>query len=151
MKATAAATFLVCLAALVVFKIGVLDKGKIDNSGLSGLVSVKGTVSADDLGLKADEVKKINRAVETHKQTFTKVALFVDSKDGANPGEANSVLVMAMVLDTDEDCEVRSWSRKVERRDLVSQISLYMEKAAKEYKKFKQYPDVKQNFKCLYI
>lgn len=151
LKATAAALFIVCLAALLIFKIGIMDRGKVASGGLSGLVAVKGTVSAEALGLNSDEVKKINRTVEAHKSTFTKVNVFLDTKDGGNPADSGAVLVMALVLDTDEDCEVRSWSRKVERRELVSQLILYMDKAAKEYVKFKQYPDVKQNFKCLYI
>lgn len=151
LKATAVMTFFACLGAVVVFKLGVLDVGNVSTNGLSGMVAVKGSVSADDLGLNADEVKKINRTVEAHRGIFAKVDLFLDAKQRGDASKGTTVLVMAMVLETNEDCEVRSWSRKISRKDLVSQVVVYMEKAAKEYKQFKKYPDVKQNFKCLYI
>jgi len=151
LKATAVMTFFACLGAILVFKFGVLDAGNVGSSGLVGMVSVKGSVPADALGLSSDEVKKINRTVESHRNLFSKVDLFLDSKDGEKPSDGKSILVMAMVLETDGDCEVRSWSRKVARKDLVPQMVIYMEKAAREYEHFRKYPDVKQNFKCLYI
>lgn len=139
------------MAGAVVFKTGVFKSNNSGGDGLSGLVSVKGTVKVEALGLSVSEVRKINRAVDSHKDMFTQVDLFLDAKGGNGRIDSNTVLVMAMVLETNGDCEVRSWSRKVSRADLVSQMVLYMKKAAKEYDQFKKFPDVKQNFKCLYI
>ena len=139
------------MAGLIVFKTGVLTGGEAAGEGLSGMVSVKGTVKVEDLSLSRSEVSKINRAVADHKDTFSQVDLFLDVKDGSRTIESGTVLIWAMVLETDGDCEVRSWSRKISRNDLVPQMILYMNKAAKEYEQFRKYPDVKQNFKCLYI
>lgn len=151
LKACFIVALFLSMAGLVAFKIGVFDKGLSNSEGLSGLVSVKGTVSLDDLSLSKNEVKKLNRAVNTHKQTFTQVDLFLDVKDGSRDVDKNTVLVWAMVLETNGECEVRSWSRKISRDDLVTQMVLYINKAAREYEDFKKFPDVKQNFKCLYI
>lgn len=139
------------MVGLVVFKTGVLESSDSFSDGLSGLVAVKGTVKAADLGLTKNEVKKINRAVDSHQAMFSQVDVFLDSKGGKGGIDQSTVLVMAMVLETNGECEVRSWSRKVPRSELVPQMILYMNKAAKEYEQFKKYPDVKQNFKCLYI
>lgn len=150
-KSSLLAIIFFCLAGVLIFKTGILHSGTGGESGLSGLVSVKGTVKIDDLGLSGNEVKRINRAVAGHKDMFTQVDLFLDAKSGRDAAKPTTVLVMAMVLETNGDCEVRSWSRKISRADLVPQLIKYMNRAAKEYEQFKQFPDVKQNFKCLYI
>jgi len=139
------------VAGALIFKTGVFKGSANSNGGLSGLVSVKGTVDAEALGLSSNEVHRINRVVTSHENVFTQVDLFIDAKGGNDPSSSNTVLVMAMVLETNGDCEVRSWSRKISRADLVTQLVIYMKKAAQEYEQFKKYPDVKQNFKCLYI
>jgi hypothetical protein len=108
-------------------------------------------VKLEDLALSRNEVVKINRAVEEHRDTFTQIGLFLDAKSLSGSIDDKTVLVWAMVLETNGDCEVRSWSRKVARADLVPQMVLYMTKAAREYEQFKKFPDVKQDFKCLYI
>jgi hypothetical protein len=144
-------TFFFVMGALVVFKISLSEKSFFDDEGLSGVVSVKGTVRAADLNLSKGEVSKINKAVASYRETFSKVDLFLDVKDGSRDVNSDTVLVWAMVLQANGDCEVRSWSRKTARGDLVPQMVLYMNKAAKEYEEFKRFPDVKQNFKCLYI
>ncbi|WP_242012313.1 hypothetical protein [Pseudodesulfovibrio cashew] len=114
------------------------------------MVAVKGTVRVEDLGLTGEEVGRLNRAVESHKTMFTKVALFLDYSGDSRMTD-KTVLVMAMILETGGDCEVRSWGRKVSRAELVSQVALYMDKAAIEYERFLKYPDVKKNFRSLYI
>ncbi len=150
MKATVITLLLLVMAGAIAYGSGVLTSGSGDSDGLSGLVSVKGTVNLDALNLSTSEVKRINRIVGEHRDMFSQVDVFLDAKgDGKITGK--TVLVMAMVLETNGDCEVRSWSRKVSRTDLVPQMIRYMGKAAAEYKQFKKYPDVKQNFKCLYI
>lgn len=151
MKVAVFAVLFFLMAGMVIFKSGVFSGSSSSDDGLSGLVAVKGTVSAEALGLSGSELKKINRAVNGHKDMFTQVDLFLDAKDGKDASQSSTVLVMAMVLETNGDCEVRSWSRKVSRSDLVPQLIIYMKKAAKEYEQFKKFPDVKQNFKCLYI
>jgi len=138
------------MAGLIIARIGVFHIGA-DDEGLSGIVSIKGTVKADELRLTGGEVRKLNRAVEEHRDTFSKVDLFLDVKDKSPAVEPDTVLVWAMILKANGDCEVRSWSRKVLRSELVPQMIIYMERAAKEYREFKKHPDVKQSFKCLYI
>ncbi len=139
------------MVGLVVFKTGMFHSASTDGGGLSGVVSVKGTVKAEDLNLSGSEVSKLNHAVEKHRNTFTKVDLFLDAKGDSGDISGKTVLVWAMVLETNGECEVRSWSRKIARGELVPQMVLYMNKAAKEYEHFQKFPDVKQNFKCLYI
>lgn len=139
------------MAGLVAFKTTIFRTGSPHSEGLSGLVSVKGTVSLKQLDLSRNEVKKINRAVSAHKETFSQVNLFLDMKGDSSKIDKTTTLVWAMTLQTNGDCEIRSWSRKIPRNDLVAQMVLYMNKAAREYKEFKRFPDVKQNFKCLYI
>lgn len=139
------------LAGLLAFKTGLIQRDGASVEGLSGIVSVRGTVKLADLNLSKSEVKKINRAVDQHKGTFDQIDLFLDAKDGSNDMNNKTVLVWAMVLETNGDCEVRSWSRKISRENLVPQMVIYMNKAAKEYEEFKRFKDVKQNFKCLYI
>ncbi|MDD3313049.1 hypothetical protein [Pseudodesulfovibrio sp.] len=114
-------------------------------------MSIKGTLKPEELRLTGGEVRKLNRAVEEHRDTFSKVDLFLDVKDKSPSVKPGTVLVWAMILKANGDCEVRSWSRKVPRSELVPQMVLYMDRAAKEYKEFKKHPDVKQSFKCLYI
>jgi hypothetical protein len=142
---------LIALGSVVAFSTGLFTGERVASDGLSGLVSVKGTVKLEDLALSRNEVVKINRAVEEHRDTFTQIGLFLDAKSLSGSIDDKTVLVWAMVLETNGDCEVRSWSRKVARADLVPQMVLYMTKAAREYEQFKKFPDVKQDFKCLYI
>ena len=142
--------FLVMIG-LIIAKTGVFWGSGGESAGLSDVVAVKGTVKVDDLNLSQGEIGKINRAVEEHKGTFSQVDLFLDVKDDAKRVMQDTVLIWAMVLKTNGECEVRSWSRKVSRTDLVPQMILYMNKAAKEYGEFQKHPDMKQSFKCLYI
>lgn len=141
----------VCLAVVLVYKTDVLKSGMGEDGGLNGMVSVKGTVSVEELGLSDEEVRTINTAVGKHAETFSKVDLFVDKKVAKSEMQADTVLIFAMVLETGNQLEVRSWSRQIRRGDLASQVVAYMGKAAYEYEKFKKYPDVEESFKRLYI
>jgi hypothetical protein len=147
------AVFVLVLAvgSVALFAPGLFVGERAASDGLSGVVSVKGTVRLEALALTGGEVMEINRAVSEHKGVFRQIDLFLDAKSETGAIEADTVLVWAMVLETDGECEVRSWSRKVERAGLVPQMVLYMQKAAREYEEFRKYPDVTQNFKCLYI
>ena len=142
--------FFLALGGAIVFYTGVLQ-GASSSEGLSGLVSVKGTVKVADLGLSKGEVKKINRMINKHEDTFSRFNFYLDTTGEPGRINANTELIVAVVLETDGQCEVRSWSKKIYRNNLVPQMVTYIKKAAAEYEKFKQFPDVKQNFKCLYI
>lgn len=144
-------TAFLLLGGVIAVQVGVLDTGSDPSDGLSGMVAVKGSVSAQQLGLSEAEVKRINRAVGSHKKMFSQVSVFLDAREDKDPSDSKTILVMAMVLETDGNCEVRSWSRKVSRDKLISQMEVYMKKAAREYEEFQKFPDVQQNFKCLYI
>jgi hypothetical protein len=147
----AAFVILLAVAGVALFAPGLFTGEQAASDGLSGVVSVKGTVKLPALDLSQNEVATLNQAVQEHKDTFSQVDLFLDSKGGPDQMEGDTVLVWAMVLETNGECEIRSWSRKVARADLVPQVVLYMKKAAREYADFRKYPDVTQNFKCLYI
>lgn len=97
------------------------------------------------------EVAAINRAVAAHRGTFTKVNLHLDAKGGADNITDKTEMTWSMALETSGDCEVKSWSRKVKRGELVGQMVSYMHKAAREYEEFTKFPDVNQNFQTLYI
>lgn len=139
------------LGAVLVLKTNVLENGSASRDGLTGMVAVRGTVTAEELGLSGSEIGTINQVVERHAKTFRQVDLFVDRKSGSGDIQENTVLIFAMVLETDDQCEVRSWSRQIKRKELASQVAMYMSKAAREYEKFKKFPDVQENFKRLYI
>lgn len=151
-KALAAAfVILLAVVSIALFAPGLFLGDTAPSDGLSGIVSVKGTVKLAALDLSKSEVTTLNQAVQEHKGTFSHVDLFLDSKGGPGQIEGETILVWAMVLEANGECEIRSWSRKVARADLVPQVVLYMKKAAREYAEFQKYPDVTQNFKCLYI
>lgn len=138
------------MAAALFYGVGGVGFSQNSGAGLSGLVSVKGSVNAEALKLSDGEVTRINRVVNDLSSFFSQVDIYLDAK-GSKEIDSNTVLVMALVLETNGDCEIRSWSRKVAREDFVPQLERYMQRAAAEYKQFKRYPDVKQDFKCLYI
>lgn len=119
--------------------------------GLSGLVSVRGSVSLEQLKLTASEISVINNAVTRYRDTFSGVELVLNGVDRSEAIEPNTVLVMAVELKTTGDLVIKSWERKLPRGKLVAQLTSYMQKAAEEYNEFKRFPDVKQNFKTLYI
>ncbi|ADU63589.1 MAG: hypothetical protein KUA35_16710 [Pseudodesulfovibrio sp.] len=142
---------LLAMASVALFAPGLFMGEQTASDGLAGTVSVKGTVKLTALDLSKNEVMALNQAVQEHRNTFSQVDLFLDSKGGPDQMEGDTVLVWAMVLETNGECEIRSWSRKVARAELVPQVVLYMKKAAREYAEFRKFPDVTQNFKCLYI
>ncbi len=143
--------FFVLLIGVVVFKVGLLTRMQVPGSGLSGLVSVRGSVGLENLRLTKAEISTINKAVDLHRDTFVQVILTLDVKGGTEVIKKNTEMAWSLALETNGNCEVRSWNRKVKRDRLVKQMVSYMAKAAREYKDFKKFPDVEQNFKTLYI
>lgn len=144
------ALFLVAVGGMVYFKTDLL-RMTAKEPGLSGLVSVRGSVSLERLGLTPDEIATINDTVTRYRETFTGVELVVDSVGRIDKVEPDTVLVMSVELRTSGDLVVKSWSRKLPRGKLVAQLTSYLEKAADEYNEFKRFPDVQQKFKTLYI
>lgn len=136
---------------LIYFKTDLLKTSATRPSGISGLVSVRGSVSLEQLDLSRQEIRAINNAVTAHKATFTQVDMIVDSVGNGDRIEEDTVLVFAVSMKTKGDLEVKSWSRKIERRKMVAQFVDYIRKAAMEYERFQEFPDVKKNFKTLYI
>jgi hypothetical protein len=142
--------FFVAVAGLVYFQTDLFRTASSER-GLSGLVSVRGSVSLEQLALSEQEIGVINQAVAKYRDTFSKVDLIVDTVGRVDKITPDTILVFAVELQTNGDLVVKSWSRKVPRGKMVSQLVGYMGKAAGEYKEFKRFPDVKQNFKTLYI
>lgn len=142
--------FLTAVSGVVLFKSQILNQ-HASRTGLSGLVSVRGSVSLEQLDFSDKEIGIINRSVNEHSRTFTKVDLIVETEVPLDGMEESTVLVMAMELHTNDATVVKSWSRKIERGKMVAQMASYINKAAVEYKEFKRFPDVKKNFKTLYI
>lgn len=142
--------FLVAVTGLICFQTDLLRLSASER-GLSGLVSVRGSVSLEQLGLSDQEIGVINQAVDKYRDSFSKVDLVVDTVGHADKITPKTILVFAVELQTNGDLVVKSWSRKVPRDKMVGQLVAYMGKAAGEYKEFKRFPDVKQNFKTLYI
>ncbi|WP_319581752.1 hypothetical protein [uncultured Pseudodesulfovibrio sp.] len=142
--------FLIAVAGLVYFQTDLFRPG-VPERGLSGLVSVRGSVSLEQLSLSEQEILTINQAVAKYRDTFSKVDLVIDTVGHEAEITPKTVLVFAVELQTNGDLVVKSWSRKIPRGSMVSQLVGYMGKAAREYKEFKRFPDVKQNFKTLYI
>ena len=147
----AATCFLLAGLGLVYFKTDLLHTVSVKPEGMSGLVSVRGSVSLEQLDFSQREIQAINRAVKTYRKTFTKVDMIVDAVGHTDAIREDTMLVFAVSLKTNGDLEVKSWSRKLERRLLVAQFVDYLRKAATEYEEFKKFPDVKKNFKTLYI
>lgn len=142
--------FFVATTGLVYFQTD-LFRPVSSERGLSGLVSVRGSVSLEQLGLTEQEIATINQTVARYHDTFSKVDLVVDTVGHEEKITPKTILVFAVELETNGDLVVKSWSRKIPRDGMVSQLVGYMGKAAREYKEFKRFPDVKQNFKTLYI
>lgn len=142
--------FLIAGFGLVLFKGQIFQKVGTSR-GLSGLVAVRGSVSLDQLNFSVKEISAINKVVNQHRNTFTKVDLVVDAVGPVDRIDESTELELAMILQTNEQLVVKSWSRKITRGKMVAQVVSYMYKAAREYKEFKRFPDVKQNFKTLYI
>lgn len=142
--------FIVAAAGLIYFQPG-LFRGHATGRGLSGLVSVRGAVTLKQLALTDQEIADINRTMQKYGDTFTRMALTVDTVGHVDAITAKTVLVFAVELQTSGDLVVKSWSRKVPRDRVVPRLTAYVGKAASEYEKFKRFPDVKQNFKTLYI
>lgn len=146
-----AASFVLAGFVLVYFKTGLLRSDSAGSEGMSGLVSVRGSVSLDQLDFSRQEIRAINQAVDAYRKTFTKVDMIVDTVGRVGDIQEDTVLVFAVSLKTNGELEVKSWSRKIERKNLVSQFVGYIRRAATEYEEFKKFPDVKRNFKTLYI
>ncbi|MBG0788985.1 MAG: hypothetical protein H0S80_00635 [Desulfovibrionaceae bacterium] len=142
--------FLIAGISLVYFKTDLIRHVAAKPESLSGLVTVRGAVSLDQLHLSQQEVHAINQVVNDHKDTFSKVDMIVDAVGHVNEITEDTLLVFAVSLKAG-DLEVKSWSRKLERRILVAQFVDYIRKAATEYEEFRKFPDVKKNFKTLYI
>lgn len=143
--------FISAVFGLAYFKTNLFQPSGGNTLALSGMVSVRGSVSLETLNLSKQEIRSINRAVEGHSRSFSSVDLVIDTQERVNKLDDGTVLVFAMTLKTNGDLEIKSWSRKVERGKLVTQMISYMNKAAKEYDEFQKFPDVQQNFKTLYI
>jgi len=152
-KVSLLAVFLFLLAGfgLVYFKTDLLHTATAKPEGVSGLISVRGAVSLEQLDFSQREIQAINKAVNSHKKTFTKVDMIVDAVGHVDEIREDTMLVFAVSLKTGGNLEVKSWSRKLERRMLVAQFVDYLRKAATEYEEFQKFPDVKKNFKTLYI
>ena len=152
-KVSLLATFLFILAGfgLVYFKTDLLHTVTAKPAGVSGLVSVRGAVSLEQLNFSQREIQAINTAVNSYRKTFTKVDMIVDPVGRVDRIQEDTMLVFAVSLKTNSNLEVKSWSRKLERKMLVTQFVDYLRKAATEYEEFQKFPDVKKNFKALYI
>ena len=136
---------------LIYFKTDLLGSVVAKSEGVSGLVAVRGSISLDDLDFSQQEIRAINKAVKSHSKTFTKVDMIVDAVGHEEKIQEDTMLVFAVSMKTNSDLEVKSWSRKLKRRMLVAQFVDYLRKAATEYEEFQKFPDVKKNFKTLYI
>ncbi|BDQ34900.1 hypothetical protein [Pseudodesulfovibrio portus] len=143
--------FLLAGFGLVYFKTDLLHVVAEKPEGVSGLVSVRGAVSLEQLHFSQQEIQAINNVVNSHRKTFTKVDMIVDAVGHVDEIKDDTVLVFAVSLKTSGNLEVKSWSRKLERKLLVAQFVDYLRKAATEYEEFQKFPDVKKNFKTLYI
>ncbi|WP_207264669.1 hypothetical protein [Desulfovibrio sp. Huiquan2017] len=142
--------FFAATAGLVYFQTD-LFRGHASGYGLSGLVSVRGSVPLEQLALTDQEIGIINRTVQKYHDTFIRMDLVVDTLDDVDKITPKTILVFAVELQTKGDLVVKSWNRKVPRGKMIPQIAAYVDKAAREYGEFKRFPDVKQNFKTLYI
>ena len=152
--------FIVLLFALfmgaVAFKAGVVDISSLKRASfgpeLSDVISLSGPVKARDLNLSTGEIRQINRALLKHRTVFPHVRLVLDVKGQSRPVtvDPGTMLDMAMVLEVDSECQVRSWNRTVARRDLAGQMVRYMDKCAEEYDHYKDAPGMK-NIRYLYI
>jgi len=143
--------FVASVLGLVCFKTNLFQSSGGNTLVLSGMVSVRGSVSLETLNLSKQEIRSINSAVEGYRRSFSSIDLVIDTQEKVAKLDDDTVLVFAMTLKTNGDLEIKSWSRKVERGKLVTQMVSYMNKAAKEYEEFRKFPDVQQNFKTLYI
>lgn len=122
-----------------------------DRVPLAENIRIKGEVSIRDLDLSRAEVVRLNSCIRSHRGIFDSVDIYLDSVEDARVFDKSSLFSWAMVLDAGEDREVRSWVRKVERGRLVAHVVSYMNKAADEYRRFRDFRDARRDFRCIYI
>lgn len=117
------------------------------------MVSVKGAVKVKDLHLSQKEARKINNACLKHRKVFPKVDVTLNMTDQFAPIDVqrNTKLQLTLVFTSDEEAEVRCWTRTVSRARLVAFMVRSMDKAVSEYIHYRDLPNRTREFRRLYI
>lgn len=143
--------------ALVVFKTDFLRMQRAEftsyDSELLEMVSVKGLVKLADLNLSRSEIKKLNYAALSHRETFPRVDVTLNPTTKHKPEkfEHSTPLKLSLVFKTKGETEVHCWHRTVKRCDLVPHVVRSMKQAVDEYRHYRDLPDRTRPLKRLYL
>lgn len=119
---------------------------------LVSMVSVHGAFKIEDLNLSGSEIRKLNFAVLSHRETFPQVDLTLNPVTKRMPEtmERATPLSCQLVFKTRSEAEIRFWKRTVLRRDFVPSVINSMRRAEKEYLHIRELPRARP-LKRLYL
>ena len=123
------------------------------DDALVNMVSVSGGFTIAELNLSGAEIRKINFAAISHRETFPHVNLTLDpvTKQKPRSVERMTPLKYSLVLKTKGETEVHCWKRTVARRDFVPNMVDSLKRAAEEYLHIRDMPDRSRPLRRLYL
>ncbi|QJB55342.1 hypothetical protein [Pseudodesulfovibrio sp. zrk46] len=149
---------LLAVGAIAAFQTGLVDrafatKAPSYSRELLDMVKMSGSVKVSDLGLSSKDIHKLNVAAMKVRRAFSRIDISLNMEDKFAPVKVkrDTHLELDMVFKTDEDCEVKCWTRTVPRKRLVAHMVRAMDEAMSEYEYYQKMPGVKGQFKRLYM
>ena len=123
------------------------DKALVD------MVSVSGGFTVEDLHLSGPEIRKINFAALSHRETFPQIHLTLDPVTKQKPEAVKRMtpLQYSLTFKTKGETEVHFWKRTVVRRDFVPNMVNSVKRAADEFLHIRDMPDRTRPLMRLYI
>jgi len=128
-------------------------KGPSYDKALVDMVSVSGGFTVEDLNLSGAEIRKINFAALSHRETFPHIHLTLDPVAKQRPKAVKRMtpLNYSLTFKTKGETEVHCWERTVKRRDFVVTMVNSMKRAAKEFLHIRDLPNRTKPLMRLYI
>ena len=123
------------------------------DDALVNMVSVSGGFTLAELNLSGAEMRKINFAALSHRETFPHVNLTLDPVSKRKPRSVKRMtpLKYSLVLKTSGQTEVHCWQRTVARRDFVPNMVDSLKRAAEEYLHIRDMPGRSRPLRRLYL
>lgn len=123
------------------------DKALVD------MVSVSGGFTVEDLHLSGPEIRKINFAALSHRETFPHIHLTLNPVTKQRPRTVKRMtpLNYSLTFKTKGETEVHCWERTVNRRDFATNMVNSMKRAAEEFLHIRDLPERSKPLMRLYI
>lgn len=128
-------------------------KGPTYDRNLLDMVSIGGSYDFEDLNLSRDEIRRINFAALSHRKTFPKIDMTLNSTTKRKVAKMGRMtpLNFSLVFKTNKETEVHCWERTIVRRDLVTNMVHSMKRAKTQYEHFRDLPDRTRPLRRLYL